>query len=99
MIIPNRYQCTVANNTVSKTLPITCGVPQGSVLGPLFILVYINDVMNILGDCKIKLYADDTVIYQSDVNHAAAAHRLQNKVNWFYIWCLENKLTINTKKN
>ena len=55
--------------------------------------------MNVLGDCKIKLYADDTVNHQSDVNHAAAAHRLQNKLNWFYIWCLENKLTINTKKN
>ena len=54
--------------------------------------------MNVLEDCKIKLYADDTVIYHSDVNHAAAARRLQNKINWFYSWCVQNKLTINAKK-
>ena len=96
--LTNRYQRTVANNLVSEKLPILCGVPQGSVLGPLFFLIYINDVLDVLGDCKIKLYADDTVIYHSDVNHNLAAARLQHNLSKFHKWCVENKLTINAKK-
>ena len=96
--LANRFQRTVANSQVSNSLPISCGVPQGSVLGPLFFLVYINDVINILGDCKIKLYADDTVIYHSDVNHDLASLRLQHNLSEFYGWCVENKLTLNAKK-
>ena len=96
--LTNRFQRTVANNSVSEKLPTSCGVPQGSVLGPLFFLIYINDVMNMLGDCKIKLYADDTVIYHSDVNHDLASIRLQRNLSQFHRWCVENKLTINAKK-
>ena len=96
--LTNRFQRTVANNIVSDELPTTCGVPQGSVLGPLFFLVYINDVIKMLGDCKVKLYADDTVIYHSDVNHDLASARLQNNLSKFYRCCVENKLTINAKK-
>ena len=47
---------------------ITCGVPQGSVLGPLPFLVYMNDVENVIKNSKIHLYADDTVIYISGRN-------------------------------
>ena len=96
--LSNRYQCTIANNTVSDALPITCGVPQGSVLGPLFFLIYINDLMYVLNDCKLKLYADDTVIYQSDIDHSMASVGLQINLDCFYRWCIENKLTINIKK-
>ena len=95
--LSNRVQCTVANNYVSSLLPISCGVPQGSVLSQLFFLIYINDMINILDECKVKLYADDTVIYHSDVNHDLASLRLKHILTKFYKWCVENKLTLNAK--
>ena len=67
-----RQQRTVVGNTLSDIKPITCGVPQGSVLGPLFFLLYINDIQEALEDCKLQLYADDTVLYLSHVNSDAA---------------------------
>ena len=93
-----RSQKTLVNGVVSGLLPITCGVPQGSVLGPLFFLVYINDLQNALVDCRVQLYADDSVIYQSGVNGDEAKDKLQTSLNEFCTWCKINKLTINTKK-
>ena len=63
--LAGRKQRTVANGITSKFLPVTCGVPQGSVLGPLFFLIYVNDLDAVLHDCNVKLYADDTILYQS----------------------------------
>ena len=94
----DRCQKTVANGHTSEILPITCGVPQGSVLGPLFFLIYVNDLQNVLKKCHVKLYADDTVIYQSGVTGHEAAKILQDDINNFIGWCGENKLTLNVKK-
>ena len=63
--LSNRKQCVVANDTVSNKLPIVCGVPQGSILGSLFFLMYINDIGNIIAHCTVRLYADDAVLYSS----------------------------------
>ena len=96
--LSGRVQRTVANNSTSDQLPVTCSVPQGSVLGPLFFLVFINDLDRALTNCNLKLYADDSVIYVSglDVNDAVA--QLQTNLDKFSKWCRVNKLTINTKK-
>jgi len=59
----NRTQFTSVNGYDSKTLPVTCGVPQGSVLGPLLFLIYINDICRVVSGGKIKLFADDTNIF------------------------------------
>ena len=96
--LTERYQCTLANNVISGRKLITCGVPQGSVCGPLLFLIYINDIANVLVHCKVSLYADDTVIYieHNDVNEAM--ERIQSDLNNLAEWCTRNKLMINSKK-
>ena len=96
--LSKRYQKTICNNKISSTKRITCGVPQGSILGPLLFLVYINDIENILCDVKFQLYADDTVIYLSGKNTMKVKETLQKNINKFVEWCEINKLTINIRK-
>ena len=89
----------VANNCSSMKANVTCGVPQGSVLGPLMFLIYINDLNSVLKYSKHFLYADDTVIFCSGDNQNAVENNLQQDLNSFGTWCKGNKLTINTKKS
>ena len=96
--LSNRSQSTIANEVTSGLLPVTCGVPQGSVLGPLFFLVYVNDIQEALDVCGLKLYADDTVIYRSGVDSREASIKLQRSINLFTEWCTANALTVNIKK-
>ena len=96
--LSGRNQRTVANGFTSGIRPVTCGVPQGSVLGPLFFLIYVNDLQSALDDCKIKLYADDTVLYQAGFDSNHAEFKLQASMNLFSQWCSANALTVNAKK-
>ena len=58
----DRYQTVVLENEKSVTVPVTSGVPQGSVLGPILFLIYINDLPDTTKS-KVRLFADDTAIY------------------------------------
>ena len=61
-----RQQVVKINNTYSQPMEINCGVPQGSVLGPLLYLMYINDISRTSNLLKFHLFADDTSIFYSD---------------------------------
>ena len=79
-------------------MPVTCGVPQGSRLGPLLFLIYINDLPNSLNYATPRMFADDTsVSYASN-----SAEELQNVINSelesLNKWLITNKLSLNIVK-
>ena len=94
----DRNQKTFANVIISKSLPITCGVPQGSILGPLFFNAYINDMKKYIETNKLGLYADDTVIFSHATDLIWLQNDLQVTLNKFQKWCNMNALTINIQK-
>ena len=86
------------NGSASGELTITCGVPQGSILGPLLFLMYVNDVCSSLLHTKALLYADDTVIYTTHKDEGQAHLWVSTDLALFQEWCNQNQLTINLSK-
>ena len=87
--LDERYQRTVLNGKSSNWKRITARVPQGSVLGPLLFLIYINDLAdNIMSD--VKLFADDTsvfnVVFDTDISAEVLNQDLRALQNWAYQW-------------
>ena len=82
----------------SDLQPLTNGVPQGSVLGPLLFLLYINDIPQIMTNCNVLMYADDTVLYCSGKNYLEIQAQMQESLTKFYDWCIKNKISMNIKK-
>ena len=95
-----RRQCVKNGNNISSELAVTCGVPQGSILGPSFFIIYVNDLLSKFGelDPKILLYADDTVLYVSANNEMAGCALLDSGLTKLSQWCFQNKLSINIKR-
>ena len=65
--LANRTQKVNLDGHISKEQPITYGVPQGSVLGPILLSIYINDIVSTVLNSHVLMYADDTVLYNSDM--------------------------------
>ena len=93
--LKNRLQRTLANGAMSENKMVQCGVPQGSVLGPLFFILYVNDVQAAIKGAKLQLYADDTVIHAAGDTPDEARMLLQPALMQFTKWCTENKLSLN----
>ena len=83
--LSNRLQFVQVNGQCSSPQTICCGVPQGSILGPLFFLLYINDLNNVSTVVELILFADDTNLFMShkDPVYLAASLKVQLTPNFF----------------
>ena len=94
--LKNRKQRVIVNDPVSEWLETNQGVPQGTVLRPLFFLLYVNDKQNVIDkDCAIAQYADDTMLFISDTNPENATNRLADNVDKLVLYFESHKLSIN----
>ena len=96
--LSNRTQVVNANGVTSSMLPVVCGVPQGSILGPLLFLMYVNDMTKCIKYSQTRLYADDTVIYLGETDLNMAISNLQVDLENYSTWCTQNKLSVNSQK-
>ena len=96
--LSERKQYVFCNGYKSDVASISCGVPQGSVLGPLLFLLYINDLPNI--SCKLKffLFADDTNIYYESTDLKELEKTVNQELKLLSQWLNVNRLALNVKK-
>ena len=94
-----RKQFVQYNSYNSSLLHITCGVPQGSILGPLSFLVYINDVCSVSRVLELILFADDTNIFYSHTDASYLMEVVNVELEKITCWFYTNKLSINVKKS
>ena len=93
-----RKQYVHFNGENSNQQDVTCGVHQGSVLGPLLFIVYTNDLPNALNDSQSILFADDTTIYHSSNDPKLSAKILDADLKLLTDWLRANKLSLNITK-
>ena len=94
-----RHKQVLCHNELSCFVDVTCGVPQGSVLGPFLFLLFINDISQFTTDgCLTNLYADDSMIYASGDNILQVQQKLQQCVKNISSWYKVNRLKINIDK-
>ena len=86
------------NGIESEAITIKSGVPQGSVLGPLLFLLYINNIQYCSKLVSIILFADDTNILYSDTSLKTLNEILQIEINKIANWLNDNKLSLNSTK-
>ena len=95
----NRSQCVSIDGQLSDELKITHGVPQGSVLGPLLFLLYINDIPLSSNILNFRLFADDTSLLYSHNNLSILESIVNTELIKVSNWLIANKLTLNTSKS
>ena len=101
--LPSRTFSVVQGTEVGFNLyaecMISCGVPQGSVLGPLLFLIYINDIHNSSAKLSFYLFADDTSLLYADANLKSLEKTVNSELLKVSDWLNANKLTLNAKKS
>jgi hypothetical protein len=95
-LLSDRKQRVIIDGFSSDTIAVTSGVPQGSVIGPLLFIIYIND-LNSRVSSKIRLFADDTVIYR-EIRDDTDSDALSSDLNNVHSWCQEWGLELNLSK-
>lgn len=99
--LKNRTQSVYINNTISTSLPLSRGVPQGSILGPLLFSMYANDLPMQLSYCGIHMYADDVQLYLSSPVYSMddAIEKINADLSNIFRWAAANGLCLNPNKS
>ena len=93
-----RTQRVHFKDSLSNSCFVSTGVPQGSVLGPLFFIIFINSMSNVISHGKISMYADDTTLSVSGNDAHAISSKLTSDLHAVMNWLKKNKLVLNTDK-
>ena len=97
--LTDRKQYVLYSNVQSQTLDITCGVPQGSILGPLLFLIYVNDIANCLTHSKLISFADDTTVFSSSKCINDLCKNMNSDLDDLTKWFKANRLALNVNKS
>ena len=97
--LSNRQQFVSLNNIKSDLYSVTCGIPQGSVLGPLLFLLYINDFNKCSELLDFHLFADDSNLFYKHKNLLTLQANINMELNNIHIWLCANKLSLNIDKS
>ena len=92
-----RTQRVRFEGNLSSVVNVTSGVPQGSHLGPLLFILFVNDVEHVLSNLNVLIYADDMKLFMK-ICKPSDLEFFQGEVNNFHIWCTKSLLEINVKK-
>ena len=96
--LTNRKQFVKVNDTLSNSSNISCGVPQGSILGPLLFILYINDLSHVSEFIRFILFADDSTAAKSDSDLEKLAEDMTHEFGLISEWLNANKLSLNVIK-
>ena len=97
--LSNRKQYVCIGNCRSLLQNVNYGVPQGSILGPLLFLIYINDIQNCIPKSTVKLLADDTNLFVHGKTLSEAFYKANESVALLNDWFTANKLSLNIEKS
>lgn len=98
MYLSDRFQRTKFGSEFSSLAENFLGIPQGSVLGAVLFVLYINNIKSVFKNCKIKLFADDTLTYIIGEDVDEMVNKLNSDLNNFGKWLKCNKLKLNVEK-